>query len=187
MPNRSIREGSFRPLQRSIAVNQVVCRAVVFEPGRGLAFKFGHDSLGQHLAQFDAPLVKRINVPDDALREDAVLVKRDEFAENFRREAISKDDIRGAVALKNAMGHQRVRRAFRPDFLGRSAKGQRLSLGKNIRQSRALWAFVIVSSVVKVFDETMHSVSAGSRSRVASTKSMPSTFDTKRNVRLRSL
>ena len=45
---------------------------------------------------------------------------------------------------------------------------------------RAVRALVIVSSVVKVFDETMNSVSAGSRSRVASAKSVPSTFDTKR-------
>ena len=54
-------------------------------------------------------------------------------------------------------------------------------------QSRALCALVIVSSVVKVFDDTMKSVSAGSRSRVASTKSMPSTFETKRKVIERSL
>ena len=44
------------------------------------------------------------------------------------------------------------------------------------------WALVIVSSVVKVFEETMNSVSAGSRSRVASAKSVPSTLETKRNV-----
>ena len=44
-----------------------------------------------------------------------------------------------------------------------------------------MWALVIVSSVVKVFDETMNSVSAGSRSRTASAKSVPSTFETKRN------
>ena len=37
-------------------------------------------------------------------------------------------------------------------------------------QSRAVWALVIVSSVVKVFDETMNSVSAGSRSWVASSE-----------------
>jgi hypothetical protein len=46
---------------------------------------------------------------------------------------------------------------------------------------------VIVSSVVKVFEEMMNSVSAASRSRVASTKSVPSTLDTKRNVMARSL
>ena len=54
-------------------------------------------------------------------------------------------------------------------------------------QARAVWALVIVSSVVKVFDETMNSVSAGSRSRVASAKSVPSTLETKRNVMPRSL
>ena len=51
--------------------------------------------------------------------------------------------------------------------------------------ARAAWALVTVSSVVNVFDETMNSVSAGSRSCVASTKSVASTFETKRNLRSR--
>ena len=46
--------------------------------------------------------------------------------------------------------------------------------------ARAVEAFVSVSSVVNVFDETMNSVSAGSRPRVASQMSVPSTFDTNR-------
>ena len=46
-------------------------------------------------------------------------------------------------------------------------------------------AFVIVSTVVNVLDETMTSVSAGSRSRVASAKSVPSTLETKRKVNSR--
>ena len=54
-------------------------------------------------------------------------------------------------------------------------------------QPRADCALVIVSSVVKVLEETMNSVSAGSRSRTASAKSVPSTLDTKRNVMARSL
>ena len=48
--------------------------------------------------------------------------------------------------------------------------------------SRAVCALVMVSSVVNVFDETMKSVSAASRSRTASAKSVPSTLDMKRNV-----
>ena len=47
---------------------------------------------------------------------------------------------------------------------------------------RALLALVMVSSVVKVLEEIMNSVSAGSRSRVASTKSVPSTLETNRKV-----
>ena len=54
-------------------------------------------------------------------------------------------------------------------------------------QSRAVVALVIVSSVVNVFEQTMNSVSAGSRSWVASTKSVPSTFETKRKVMSRRL
>jgi hypothetical protein len=44
----------------------------VFALGRGFAFQFGNNALGEHLAQFHTPLVKRINVPNHALREDAM-------------------------------------------------------------------------------------------------------------------
>ncbi len=52
-------------------------------------------------------------------------------------------------------------------------------------QSRAEWALVSVSRVPKVLEEMMNSVSSAARSRVASTKSVESTLDTKRNVRSR--
>ncbi len=46
-------------------------------------------------------------------------------------------------------------------------------------------AFVSVSSVVNVLEETMNSVSSARRPRVASTKSVASTFETKKNFRSR--
>ena len=49
-------------------------------------------------------------------------------------------------------------------------------------QSRAVRALVMVSRVVNVFDAMMKSVVSGSRSRVASRKSAPSTFETNRYV-----
>jgi hypothetical protein len=62
------------------------------------------------------------------------------------------------------------------------------SLPRRVRaHSLAARAFAIVSSVVNVFDATMNSVSSASRSRVASTKSVPSTFDTKRKLSSRAL
>jgi hypothetical protein len=54
-------------------------------------------------------------------------------------------------------------------------------------QSLAVRALVSVSIVPKVLELTMNRVSAGSRSRVASQTSAPSTLETKRNVRERSL
>ena len=53
--------------------------------------------------------------------------------------------------------------------------------------SLAVAALVSVSMVVNVLDDTTKRVSAGSRSRVASAMSTPSTLDTKRTVRERSL
>jgi hypothetical protein len=44
----------------------------------------------------------------------------------------------------------------------------------------------MVSRVVKVLEETMNRVSSGSRSRVSSAKSVPSTLETKRNLISRS-
>ena len=49
-------------------------------------------------------------------------------------------------------------------------------------QSRAEVALVSVSRVPKVLDETMKSVCSGSRSPVASTKSVESTLETNLNV-----
>ena len=55
-----------------------------------------------------------------------------------------------------------------------------------ISQSRAAPALVMVSSVVNVLLATMNNVSAGSRSLVASTTSVPSTLETNLNVMSRS-
>jgi len=54
-------------------------------------------------------------------------------------------------------------------------------------QARAECALVMVSSVVNVFEETMKSVSSGSRPWTASAKSVPSTLETKRKFMPRSL
>ena len=51
------------------------------ELGLGRAFQLGHDALGQDFTKLDAPLIERVDVPDDALAEDDVFIKRDQLAE----------------------------------------------------------------------------------------------------------
>jgi len=41
------------------------------------ALKLGDDAVGQHFAEFYAPLVEGVDVPDGALDEDFVLVEGD--------------------------------------------------------------------------------------------------------------
>jgi len=136
--NKSVREYSLRRLQFPITVDQVVSRTIVFEFGRGFAFQFGNNPLGEHLAQLDAPLIKGINVPNRALREHAVFVKRDELAKNLRREPVGENDIGRTVAIEDTMRHKRIWRALSFDFCGSFSKSESLGLGKYICQENVV-------------------------------------------------
>ena len=52
------------------------------------AFELRNDPLRQHLAELHAPLVEGIDMPDRALGEDEVLVKRDQLAQRRRRQNV---------------------------------------------------------------------------------------------------
>src|SRR6202158_4569369 len=65
------RAPQFRP---AIAPDQCVRGTVVPQLRMIAGLQFGQRRGRQRLAQFHAPLIERINVPDYALREDAVLV-----------------------------------------------------------------------------------------------------------------
>src|SRR3954465_1940777 len=116
----------------AVALDQVVGGAVVMQVGVRLALQFGNDPLRQRLAQFHAPLVEGVDLPDGALGEDAVLVKRDEPAEGLGRQPVDKDHVRWAVALEDTMGDEPVGGAFVFDLLGSLAEGQRFGLGEHI-------------------------------------------------------
>src|SRR6059058_5767544 len=98
------------------------------ERGLRLVLELRNDPLGQHLAQLDSPLIERVDVPDDALSEHAVLVERDELSERLRRQPLGEDRVRGAITLEDPMRNQTVRRALGLDLLTRLAEGQRLGL-----------------------------------------------------------
>src|SRR5579883_1314476 len=91
----------------SIQSNQCVGRAIVGELWLLGAFQFGDDAVGKHFAQFDAPLVEGVDIPDGALREDLVFVEGDELAQRLRGQTLSKDGIGWAVALEGTVWHGR--------------------------------------------------------------------------------
>src|SRR5256885_8913757 len=69
---------------------------MIRRPPRSTLFPYttlfrSQDHLRQLLAQLDAPLVERVDAPDDPLREDLVLVHRDQHAERPRRQLRSEE------------------------------------------------------------------------------------------------
>ena len=60
----------------------------MIESGFHHALKFRNYPLGQYFAQLDAPLIERVDVPNDTLRKDVVLVERDELSEVLGRQSL---------------------------------------------------------------------------------------------------
>ena len=68
--------------------------------GVGLG-QFREDLLRELLAEFHAPLVVAVDVPDNALDEDLVFVHGDEGAERFRRNVVHHDGVGRLVAFEH--------------------------------------------------------------------------------------
>src|SRR6516165_219611 len=83
-------------------------------------------------AGLHAPLVKRVDVPDRALRKNAVLIESDELAEHCGGQPLQKNRIGRTIALKGAVGHEPVRRSLGADFLWSLAEGECLALGEDV-------------------------------------------------------
>ena len=106
----------------------------MLERGFFLDLEFRNNSLSEYLSEFHAPLVKRINVPDNALSEYRMLIKSDKFAQCLGRELFNQNRVRWPVALKDPMRDEPIRRAFGLHLLGRLAESQRLGLSEDVRQ-----------------------------------------------------
>ena len=113
-----------------VTTYQCICGAVVGERRLADARKLRGGTLGEDFAQLDPPLVKRVNIPDDALGEHTVLVQRHESAQREGREPLGKHSACGSVALEDSVRDQGLRCTFGSDLVGRLTKGQRFGLGE---------------------------------------------------------
>src|SRR6516162_6062867 len=119
-------------LQFAVLADYRVRRTVVFQVRLRGALELGNDALRENLTKFDAPLVKRIDLPDCALREDGVLVQCDQLAERFGREFFEKNGVRRAVTLEYAVRNKPIWRAFRLHLLGSFAERQGFALRADV-------------------------------------------------------
>ena len=102
-------------------------------------FEFGDDALGQHLSQFDPPLVERINLPDNALGENAVFISATSFPSADGVSRSSRIVLDGRLPSKVRCGTSQAV-CLRPGLPRCFAKRQRLRLGKNVGQEEIVVA-----------------------------------------------
>ena len=98
--------------------------------------EFRYDPLGQDLAQFDAPLIKRIDLPDRSLCKHTVFVERHQFAQSLRSQPFRQDHVRRAIAFEGTVRNEPVGRSLRPDLFRSLAKRERLRLCEHIRHQQ---------------------------------------------------
>lgn len=70
------------------------------------AIKLRFNFLSQLLSQLHSPLVKAVDVPDDALYEDLVLVHGNQGSKDERRELGEHNRVGGAISFKDLVGQQ---------------------------------------------------------------------------------
>src|SRR4030095_5892519 len=100
----------------------------MLEIGFCIALEFRDNSLRQHFAEFNSPLIERVDIPDDALCENRVFVKSNELAQRFWCELVSKNRVRWPVGCKHAVRHEPIGRALSLHLLWRLTKSERLGL-----------------------------------------------------------
>src|SRR5216110_904139 len=84
---------SLPPSAVSVAPDERVGGRVMGEPWFGIGLELAGDARREHLAELDAPLVERVDVPDRSLHQDAVLVQRDELAERFGLKPVGENRV----------------------------------------------------------------------------------------------
>src|SRR5262249_11169429 len=99
------RESSCGLLVLPVSPDQICRRAVVLQRPLFLRFELRNDLLREHLAEFNAPLIERIDSPNHALYENRMFIKRDQFPERFGRKALRKNCVRWAISVKDSMRH----------------------------------------------------------------------------------
>src|ERR1700722_12182967 len=116
-----------------ITADLCVCRAVMLEWCLRIVCQLRCDFLCQDLSEFHSPLVEAVDVPNDTLGKDAMLIKRNEVAQYFGCQAIRKDRICRAIALKGAMGNKPCGCSFGFHLVVSLAECQRFRLREEIR------------------------------------------------------
>jgi len=99
---------------------------------------FADNLLRQNFAQFHAPLVERIDLPDHSLGENTVLVQGDQLPQGLRGQLLKQKRARWPITFEDAVGNQPGRCAFRLDLFWSLAESQRLALCENVRQQEIM-------------------------------------------------
>ena len=116
----------------------------MLEVGFLRTFQFRNNALSEDFAEFDAPLIEGVDIPKNALREDAHFVERDETPKRGGSEFFPHNDTRRAVALEDAVRGKTGWRAIGLNFVECFSKGEGFGLAHAVIEQ--ILGFVLMRS-----------------------------------------
>ena len=111
--------------------------------------QFPHNALGQRLAQFDAPLVERIYIPDRPLRKDAVFIEGDQSTKVCGVRRSARRVLVGRLPSKLRCGHNQSGCSLGFYFIRGFAERQCLGLGEQIRHQQIVMVVQRIQSLAE--------------------------------------
>ena len=127
-------------MELSVSSDECIRGAVVAKHWLIRAFQLRYHSLCQYFPEFNSPLVKGINIPNDTLRKDAMLVKSNQRSKHFRRQLFCKKSVRRPVSLKCSMRCQPCGSSICFDLLLGFSEGKCFRLRKEICHEHCMLA-----------------------------------------------
>src|SRR5216683_447094 len=131
-PSLSVKIADYA-LELAVPADKGVGRAVMIELGLGLALELRDDALSQNLAELDAPLIERVDLPDGALREHTVLIQGDQLSQRGRGQTIHQNGVGRSITFEHPVRDEPVGRAFGLHLLRRFSESERLGLRQYVR------------------------------------------------------
>lgn len=125
----------------AIALDESVRRAIMSQLRLSGALQFWNDAVRQYLAQFNAPLIKGIDIPDGALYEDFVFVESNNLAQHVGGQARGQDGVGWMIPFKGAMCYLEGWYTISSDLFSSLAEGEGLGLRKEVCHQEIMMGF----------------------------------------------
>lgn len=87
-----------------VIVDQTTCGSIVRRHNTR-RLEFWKNLFGKLLAEFNSPLIVRVDVPDGTLSKDLVLIHGNQSAKSRWRQLVKHDRVGGSVAKEDLVGY----------------------------------------------------------------------------------
>src|SRR5690606_24137170 len=89
-----------------VKIDQIACRRIMLGIGWLVGSELGLNPCSKNLTEFNAPLIERINFPNNTLHKDLMLIKSNKRAQTFGIYLVQEQRIGRTITPMDFLWHQ---------------------------------------------------------------------------------